>query len=142
MSHPTCDKLNEHTEEWNAIFPFIEWLHENRMCIGVWRDPDAPYINTYTEEEGTIGENAKWLLEHPYPWGSSIEALLYKYFDVDPGKLENERRQILANLHSLFSGLKMRTCPRCGYEFKWDPETAKRFSERVYGAPRRDRAFQ
>ena len=27
--------------------------------------------------------------------------------------------------------MKMRTCPRCGYEFKWDTETAKIFSERV-----------
>ena len=105
MTHPTCEKLNEHTKEWNAIYPFIEWLHENRMCIGVWRDPEEQY-GTTDGKVGPIREVAPWLLEHPYPWAGPTENLLYKYFDVDPGELEKERRQLLANLHSLFSGLE------------------------------------
>ena len=99
MTYPTCDKLNQHTDEWRAIFQFIEWLHENRMCIGVWRDPDTPYYNSFTEKyEGTLRDNASWLLEHPYPWSQPTEDLLYKYFDVDPSELEKERRVLLASL--------------------------------------------
>ncbi|GAH01146.1 unnamed protein product, partial [marine sediment metagenome] len=67
VDHPECDKLGWRLIEWNAIFPFIEWLQENRMCIGVWRDPEAPYENLHTGETGTIKEMAEHLLEHPYP---------------------------------------------------------------------------
>ena len=89
MSHtPTCDKLNAHTDEYNAIAMFIEWLQENRMCIAVWRS------------EKEVGENT-WLLDHPYPWSSPTPNLLYKYFDIDPAELEKERRQILRNLQAL-----------------------------------------
>jgi len=94
---PTIEKLNERIEEWNALYPFIEWLHRNRMCIGVWRDPEAPYTNS-TGETGTIEEMAEHLLVHPYPYGQTIENLIYKYFDIDPVKLEAERRAFLAKL--------------------------------------------
>ena len=101
MTHPNCAKLGEVEDEWNAIGRFLEWLNENKMCIGVWRDPDTPYYNSYTDkEEGTIKENAEWLLEHPYPFSNPMPNLLYKYFDVDPTELEKERRQILANLQT------------------------------------------
>uniref|UniRef100_A0A6M3M1F4 Uncharacterized protein n=1 Tax=viral metagenome TaxID=1070528 RepID=A0A6M3M1F4_9ZZZZ len=92
---PECDKLNARTGDWNSIFPFIEWLQENRMCIAVWRDPDASYTNDFTGETGTIEEMAEHLLTHPYPYGQPIENLLYKYFGVDPEKLERERRGLL-----------------------------------------------
>ena len=97
-TRPECDKLNARQEDWNSIYPFIEWLHENRMCIGVWRDPDAPYTNDFTGETGTIKEMAEYLLVHPYPYGQPIVNLLYKYFDVDPAELERERREILESL--------------------------------------------
>ena len=92
------DKLNQHTYEWNHIYPFIEWLHANRMCIAKWRDPEAEYENTYTGEISIIKEAASWLLEHPYPVDSTVENLLYKYFGVDPNKLEAERRAFLSSL--------------------------------------------
>ncbi len=95
MSYPECEKLNERSDEWDAIFPFIEWLNQNRMCIAVWRDPEAPYTNSYTGEKGMIKEKAEYLLEHPYPYGSQIPNLLYDYFDVDPVELERERRALL-----------------------------------------------
>lgn len=97
--HPECDKLSQHTEEFNVLFMFLEWLKENSMCIGAWRDPDAPYYNTFTEKiEGTIRDHAEWLLEHPYPISMSMHDLLYKYLDVDPHKLEMERREILLDI--------------------------------------------
>ncbi len=95
LDTPNADKLASKTDEWNAIYPFMEWLQENRMCIGVWRDPEASYKNTYTGEIGTIKEMAEHLLVHPYPYGQPIESLLYEYFDVDTSELERERRAIL-----------------------------------------------
>lgn len=92
------EKLNSHTDEWNHIYPFIEWLHENRMTIAQWRDPDAEYENQYTGEKGTIGKDASYLLEHPYPIGQSIENILYRYFEVDPNKLDREIRDFLLTL--------------------------------------------
>lgn len=97
MSHPECDKMKEKLDEWNAIARFIEWLQENRMCIAVWRDPEAPYENSYTGEMGTIKEMAPHILEHPYPYGQIPDDLLYKYFNVNPAELERERREILEN---------------------------------------------
>ena len=96
MEHPNIDKLSENLVAWNKIFPFIEWLHENKMLIAAWRDPKTPYFNSYTGKTGgTLETSAQWLLEHPYPIGYPTENLLYKYFDVDLGELEAERRQIL-----------------------------------------------
>jgi len=92
------DKLNSRTDEWNHIYPFIEWLHENRMTIAQWRDPKAEYVSAYSGKKGTVEELAPHLLEHPYPVGGSIENLLYRYFDVDPVKLEQERRRLLSSL--------------------------------------------
>ena len=88
MRTPTCDKLNAQIDEYNAIAMFIEWLQENRMCVAVWR----------SNEE--VGENT-WLLDHPYPWSSPTQNLIYKYLDIDPVELEKERRQILRNLQVL-----------------------------------------
>lgn len=98
METPNADKLVARKDEWNAIFRFIEWLHKNKMCIGVWRDPEAPYENLYTGEIGTIKEDGPHLLEHPYPYGQTTHNLLYEYFDVNPAELERERRATLANI--------------------------------------------
>ena len=98
MNRSESDKLIERMNEWNAIYPFIEWLHENRMCIAVWRDPEAPYTNSYTGETGTIKETAEHPLEHPHPYGQPIDNLLYEYFDVDPAELEREQREQLESL--------------------------------------------
>jgi len=98
MTRSETDKLIERMNEWNAIYPFIEWLQENRMCIAVWRDPKAQNINSYTVKTGTIKEIAGHPLEHPHPYEQSIDNLLYEYFDVDPEELERERREQLESL--------------------------------------------
>ena len=96
------EKLNNHTDEWNDIYPFIEWLHENHMCIAKWRDPNTPFEvwdpETGGTKTGTIKEDAEYLLDHPYLVGLPIENILYQYFDVDPAKLEEERRAFLEEL--------------------------------------------
>ena len=98
MTRSESDKLIERMNEWNAIYPFIEWLQENKMCIAVWHDPRAPNINSYTVKTGTIKENAEHPLEHPHPYGQPIDNLLYEYFDVDPAKLKREQREQLESL--------------------------------------------
>jgi hypothetical protein len=97
---PNCEKLAKHEVQWNAIYPFIEWLHENHMCIGVWRDP-VQMANDLGQTVEKVKLEYAWLLEHRYPYGQGIESLLYKYFDVDPANLEDERRQFLAYWRSL-----------------------------------------
>ena len=82
-----CEKLSQHTDEWNAIYPFIEWLQQNHMCIAVWR------------RKKDVEKCQEYLLE-PYPYGQPIETLLYKYFGVNPEKLERERREILAQIRA------------------------------------------
>ena len=95
MTRSESDKLSERMSEWNAIYPFIEWLQENRMCIAVWRDPRVLNKNSYTVKTGTIKENAEHPLEHPHPYGQPIDNLLYEYFDVDPAELEREQLESL-----------------------------------------------
>jgi len=74
-----CEKLSNRTSEWNAIYPFMEWLQEQGVILC-----------RYFKDEGGN--------EYLQPIGESLQDLLYKYFNVDPAKLEMERREILANL--------------------------------------------
>jgi len=92
-----CEKLAKHTDEWNAIMMFLEWLGQNGMCIGVWRDPEemAKDMGKTVEE---IKFSYAYLLEHPYPYGEPKENLLYRYFEIDTAKVEQERRKLLADL--------------------------------------------
>lgn len=85
---PECKKLSKRTVEWNIIFPFLEWLSENNMCIAVWNS------------KKDVG-NDHYLLENPRPIGQSPESLLYKYFQIDVNKLEQERRKILESLRNV-----------------------------------------
>ena len=89
-------KFSEHSEEWRIISEFFEWLKENRMCIGVWPNPEADY----EELDGSITKmkDRPWVMENPRPLGVPYEDLLFRYFEIDPYKLEMQRRRILENL--------------------------------------------
>jgi len=76
-----CVKLAKRTNEWNAIYPFLEWLSQEKD-IHLCRP----------------GPKESWLRDHFQPIGESWENLLYEYFEVNPTKLEEERRAILAEL--------------------------------------------
>ena len=76
-----CEKLSNRTLEWNAIYPFVEWLQEQGIILSRY----------FKDNEGN-------LYEHLQPISESLEYLLYKYFDVDFIQLETERREILSNL--------------------------------------------
>lgn len=85
---PECDKLNNRRDEWNAIYPFIEWLQEK----GIWlaeRITEREYYGAGYEDKP---------METLVPIHKSIESLLYEYFEVDPATLEQERRNLLESL--------------------------------------------
>jgi len=71
-----CEKLSKRSEEWNHIYPFLEWLQEQGIVL-------ARYNLIYPELQ---------------PISESIQDLLYKYFEIDPIKLEEERRELLKKL--------------------------------------------
>ena len=76
-----CEKLSKRSEEWNHIYPFLEWLQEQGIVLAKY-EPD---------EFSSIYPNLQ-------PISESIQDLLYKYFEIDPIKLEEERRELLKKL--------------------------------------------
>lgn len=72
-----CKKLAKRTDEWNAIYKFYEWLQEQRITLARWDDRLSYGITPVTKH---------------------IQDLLYEYFEVNPIKLEQERREILRKL--------------------------------------------
>jgi hypothetical protein len=85
---PECDKLNDRRDEWNAIYPFIEWLQEKK----IWLAHRITKREFYGEEYEDAPMDA--LVSIP----QTLENLLYEYFEVDPAKLEQERRELLSSL--------------------------------------------
>lgn len=88
MSHPECDKLGKRLDEWNAIFPFMEWLREQKIWLAHTITKREYYGDDYSDE----------LMETMVSIPQSLEDLLYDYFDVDPAELERERRELLESL--------------------------------------------
>jgi len=88
MSYPECEKLNERTKEWNAILPFMEWLTDKKIWLAHTITKREYYGEDYEDE----------LMETMVPIPQSLVGLLYEYFEVDPNKLESERRALLKSL--------------------------------------------
>jgi hypothetical protein len=88
MTLSESDKLNERLDEWNAIYPFFEWLKGR----GIW----LAHIITKREYYGEDYEDEP--MDTMVPITQNLESLLYEYFDVDPAKLERERKEILESL--------------------------------------------
>ena len=85
---PECDKLNDRRDEWNAIYQFKEWLEEKKIWLAHRITLREFYGEEYEDEP----------METLVPIPQTIETLLYEYFDVDPAKLEQERRRLLSSL--------------------------------------------
>ncbi len=96
MSYPECDKLNERTKEWNAIYPFMEWLQEKKIWLAHTITKREYYGDAYGEFYGE--DYADEPMNTMVPILQSLEALLYDFFDVDPAELERERRLLLSSL--------------------------------------------
>lgn len=85
---PECDKLNDRRDEWNAIYPFMEWLQEKKIWLACTITRREFYGEDYADEP----------MDTMVPVSRSTESLLYEYFDVDPAELERERRNLLSSL--------------------------------------------
>jgi len=91
-----CEKLAEKTPEWNNIYPFMEWLREQGFIL-CRHDTEQ---DAKARGEKPYKDGSYFVYPDPIAIGKSIETLLYEYFEVDPQKLEQERREILAKLRS------------------------------------------
>uniref|UniRef100_A0A6M3X6A3 Uncharacterized protein n=1 Tax=viral metagenome TaxID=1070528 RepID=A0A6M3X6A3_9ZZZZ len=85
---PECDKLGKRLAEWNAIYPFMEWLQEKKIWLA--------HTITKREYYGACYEDEPMDTMVPIP--QNLENLLYEYFEVDPAELERERRALLESL--------------------------------------------
>lgn len=68
MSHPECDKLNERTNEWNAIYPFMEFLREKKIQLAQTITKREYYGVDYSDE----------LMETMVPIPQRLDDLLYE----------------------------------------------------------------
>jgi len=88
MTRSESDKLNERLSEWNAIYPFFEWLQEKEIWLA----------HTITKREYYGEDHEDEPMDTMVPIPQNLESLLYEYFDVDQAELERERKEILESL--------------------------------------------
>lgn len=81
--YPECEKLNEHHSQMEIIREFLEWASGNGMEFGSW-------------EPGLVGQ----VYDNFNPVNQSIDQYLARYFGIDMGKVDEERRAMLASLSS------------------------------------------
>ena len=86
-----CKKLSSHTEEWNHIYPFMEWLQEQGLFLCRYETE----ADVKAKGEKPLKDGSYFTCPYPIPVSKTIESRLYEYFGLDPGKLEVERREIL-----------------------------------------------
>lgn len=79
QQYPECEKLNEHHSQMEIIREFLEWASENGMEFGHW-------------EPGLLGQ----VHDNFIPVNKSFDEYLAQYFDINMGKVETERRAMLA----------------------------------------------
>lgn len=74
--YPEMAKWDKAHNEAQAILSFHEWLSSKRFQLAYY-PPDR---------------------EHLYPINQTWDNLVYEYFEIDPTKLEHERRDLLNSL--------------------------------------------
>lgn len=78
--YPECQKLRAGADERSTINDFLEWMQEKYGAFLARYDRDSEFPDLL------------------WPLRKSADALAQEYLGVDPVKLENERRDILAKL--------------------------------------------
>ena len=86
-----CKKLSNHLEEWNHIYPFMEWLQEQNLFLCTYETE----TDVKAKGDKPLKDGSYFAFPYPIPVPKTIENRLYEYFEVDPVKLEVERREIL-----------------------------------------------
>lgn len=94
--YPECEKLSSHTDEWNAIYPFMEWLQEQGLFLCRYETEE----DVKARGEKPLKDGSYFVFPYPIPINKPIVQLLHEYFKVDPEKLEKERRALLETLRN------------------------------------------
>ena len=84
-----CEKWNSWGNHWTYIKDFLDWLAGKNIVL-------AEYIQ-YPEDHPYYPE---WR-EYPIPLMKTTLDLYYEYCEVDPNKLETERRALLDYIREL-----------------------------------------
>lgn len=77
QQYPECEKLSAVRPEMMKITTFVEWLEEQGIKLCSPDDGGGMFSSGYA------------------PVSESVEKILHRYFEIDPKKLEDERRLIL-----------------------------------------------
>lgn len=80
---PECEKLNIWSNEYNALSEFVEWL----------QDQGIQFAANQLVTDDWDNEVTKFM-----PMRERSEDMIYRFLDIDPKKLETERRELLENL--------------------------------------------
>ena len=92
MSEPTYpehEKLSAIQYKSQTIGEFLDWLRGEKAIV-LCRRQESTIVRV---EDGWEGDPAGY-----YPAGTTTQALLAEYFDVDQDRLEQEKRAMLAKL--------------------------------------------
>ena len=82
VDYPEHEKLKKVQERSQSIGEFIDWLSEKKLCV-------CEYIkDEIVNEEG-------W-----FPANKSTEKLLAEFFNIDLGKIESEKQQMLEEMRA------------------------------------------
>lgn len=74
--YPECEKLSAVSDERRTLSEFFEWLESRGMLLCTY-EPD---------------------FQIPWPVTKSNDTLIYEFLEIDPKKLDQERRAMLASL--------------------------------------------
>jgi len=101
MSYPECDKLKNRSDDWNTIYPFIEWIQDVKKYHFARFETDEELLRRVRVgrvKVDSIAEALRWSEHKLLLMSGNIQDLLYEYFDVNPAELERERRELLSSL--------------------------------------------
>ena len=70
---PECEKIAERSEIIDEIIRFVSYLHSKNICLCRFNEESAEYFPIYDDIQETV----------------------LKFYDIDPAKVEQERRNLL-----------------------------------------------
>ena len=91
--YPEHEKLSALNGKNQTIGEFLEWLNDNGYTICEWQ-------NSGDEDRGY------------YPVGRSLTSWLSQYFQIDPVKIEQEKRVMLGELRAANDALDRTPAPQ------------------------------
>jgi hypothetical protein len=84
VRYPECDKFHRVSDDVSTLHEFLEWLASEGLQV------------CSLKRTGQVGPDGP--VEHYFPIREQRDALIQRFFSIDPSKLESERRAMLAAL--------------------------------------------